>query len=401
METRTLRIWDGDENGRPALNYSELYEGHYLANYEASTTRIGKIFDTVKACVAVFRQVVTSRNDAIPTDIVIGPGGPKSGANVLDAWSTDPQHADPPGQDVPCQVWDFKEREATEATAAHSIGELKDMDKQRKIIFPDGHEEVVRFVDFDRKFCCVNLLSGLIRGAYDHYSLVTDNATYHLKIFKNLEPIAGALLTDAELPSIILLKENKSCEFPELPANGKPDCEKWRFERRRSHTVVEETRLQSMVMKRDISEAKVDLPTQSNTGQKQEVVELQSKTKKILNVVLSGQKPTETVKPEAKPIVTFSSDFLTVNCNVWKKSESRERKRQANTMLRKLYKNYKRGNKPIPVGKILKGISTERIEKLLNKTRYPQTFSLICQKTEEKTGKRTISLSDDYEYRAE
>lgn len=123
--------------------------------------------------------------------------------------------------------------------------------------------------------------------------------------------------------------------------------------------------------------------------------------KKKSDAVLSGQKPTETVKPEAKPIVTFSSDFLTVNCNVWKKSESRERKRQANTMLRKLYKNYKRGNKPIPVEKILKGISTERIEKLLNKTRYPQTFSLICQKTEEKTGKRTISLSDDYEYRAE
>ena len=116
---------------------------------------------------------------------------------------------------------------------------------------------------------------------------------------------------------------------------------------------------------------------------------------------LSAQKPAETVKPEVKPIVTFSNDFLTVNCNVWKKSESRERARQANTVLRKLYENYQRGNKPMLVEKILKGISTERIDKLLDKNRYPQTFSLIRQQTSEKTVERKISLSDNYTYRAE
>jgi len=112
--------------------------------------------------------------------------------------------------------------------------------------------------------------------------------------------------------------------------------------------------------------------------------------------------PAATVK--AKPIVTFSNDFLAVNCTAWKKSESRERVRQATTVLRKLYENYTRGNKPMSVAKIMKGISTERIDKLLGKSRYPQTFSLICQKTDEKPGeqkKQKIWLSDNYEYHAE
>ncbi|MFA5107872.1 MAG: hypothetical protein WC497_06175 [Patescibacteria group bacterium] len=114
-------------------------------------------------------------------------------------------------------------------------------------------------------------------------------------------------------------------------------------------------------------------------------------------VVLSVQKPAE----KAKPAVTFSSDFLVVNCDVWKKSESRKRARQANTVLRKLYENYEHGNKPMSVEKILKNISTERIDKLLDKTRYPQTFNLICQKTNEQTGEQKIWLSDNYKYHAE
>ncbi len=127
------------------------------------------------------------------------------------------------------------------------------MTKPRKIIFPDGHEEVVRFVDFERKGAGGLAIPGFLPGAYDHYSLVTDSATYQLKIYKDLKSIehGGALLTDSELPSLILLRENKSCEFPELPANGKPDCERWRFVGRRLHTVAEETRLQRETLERD------------------------------------------------------------------------------------------------------------------------------------------------------
>ena len=51
------------------------------------------------------------------------------------------------------------------------------MDKQRKIIFPDGREEIVRFVDFETKgYVGVVELPGLYCAAYDHYSLLTDNA---------------------------------------------------------------------------------------------------------------------------------------------------------------------------------------------------------------------------------
>jgi hypothetical protein len=128
METRSLTIWNGENYGsetRVSSNYIENYEGHYIEDYEAPTAvmkakmgwnafRIGMVFDKVKDRVAVFRQVVKSCDDARPTDIVLGLGGPKSGEDVIDAWSTDPQHADPPSRDAPCTVWDFAAREPTE-----------------------------------------------------------------------------------------------------------------------------------------------------------------------------------------------------------------------------------------------------------------------------------------------
>ena len=125
------------------------------------------------------------------------------------------------------------------------------MDKQRKIIFPDGREEIVRFVELDRKGAGGIGFPGYIPGVYDHYFLVTDNATYHLKIYKEVGPMDRVLLTDAELPLIILLKGNKTCEFPELPENGKPDCEKWRVESPRPHTVPQAMRLQREALGRD------------------------------------------------------------------------------------------------------------------------------------------------------
>lgn len=128
METRSLTIWNGENYGsetRVSSNYIEDYDGHYIEDYEApravmkakmgwNAFRIGMVFDKVKNRVAVFRQVVKSRDDARPTDIVIGLGGEKSGEDVIDAWSTDPQHLDPPSRNAPCTVWDFAAREPTE-----------------------------------------------------------------------------------------------------------------------------------------------------------------------------------------------------------------------------------------------------------------------------------------------
>jgi len=126
METRLLTIWDVDEHGKPAEKYRKQYCGDYFERYKSPTEamkvkypewkefRIGVIRDDGTGRVAVFRQLVKSRNDYRPTDILMGRGGPKSGEDVLEAGSTDPRYADPPGQDAPCNVCDFNEREPTE-----------------------------------------------------------------------------------------------------------------------------------------------------------------------------------------------------------------------------------------------------------------------------------------------
>ena len=128
------------------------------------------------------------------------------------------------------------------------------MDKQRKIIIPAVREEIVRFVVFETKGYAGEVeLPGLYCAACDHYSLVTDNGTYKLKVYKDRKSViarGGVLLTDSELPSTILLKGHRSCEFPELPENGKPGCEKWIVESRRPHTEAESARLHREALKR-------------------------------------------------------------------------------------------------------------------------------------------------------
>ena len=131
METRSLSIWNGERNGG-RLNVEGLprieYEGPYVETSEAPTMamkanlperkwfRIGKIFDTVQNRVAVFKQVITSRDDYIPTDIVMGPDVDmdRTKLEVLEAWCTDPQHVDPPSRNAPCTVLDFAAREPSD-----------------------------------------------------------------------------------------------------------------------------------------------------------------------------------------------------------------------------------------------------------------------------------------------
>jgi len=126
MESRILKIWDVDEHGKPASKYREIYCGDYFERYKVTTKamklmcpewkefRIGFIRDDGTGRVAVFRQLVKSRNDPRPTDILMGRGGPKSGEDVLEAGSTDPQFAVPAGPQVSCYVCDFSERDPTE-----------------------------------------------------------------------------------------------------------------------------------------------------------------------------------------------------------------------------------------------------------------------------------------------
>ena len=126
MESRILKIWDVDEHGKPASKYREIYCGDYFERYKVTTKamklmcpewkefRIGFIRDDGTGRVAVFRQLVKNRNDPRPTDILMGRGGPKSGEDVLEAGSTDPQFAVPAGPQVSCYVCDFSERDPTE-----------------------------------------------------------------------------------------------------------------------------------------------------------------------------------------------------------------------------------------------------------------------------------------------
>ena len=120
MGTRTLRIWHGihTRNGVNVSTHPQAeYKGTYISQYETPNParkmrRIGLIMDMVKGRAAVFSQLVASPDDLPPTDIVIGMSGEKDKA-VLEAWSSDPQLAEPWGPDVPCAVLDFCEREPT------------------------------------------------------------------------------------------------------------------------------------------------------------------------------------------------------------------------------------------------------------------------------------------------
>lgn len=142
METRTLRIWDGkaadaSENCGHASEYKGFYIDDDKNNAEDMETitwpvrRVGFIFDTKKTCIICFTQYVTSFIDPRPTDLVIDPKkdvmvklreGDKETKwldslvmfKVLAAWSTDPLKADPPRQQVPCQVGVFGKRDMTE-----------------------------------------------------------------------------------------------------------------------------------------------------------------------------------------------------------------------------------------------------------------------------------------------
>ena len=142
METRTLRIWDGKAaNASDNCGHASEYKGFYIDddknNAEDMGTitwpvrRLGFIFDTKKACIVCFMQYVTSYIDPRPTDLVIEPKKDvmvklrEEGKEtkwldslvmfkVLAAWSTDPLKADPPRQQVPCQVRSFGKRDMTE-----------------------------------------------------------------------------------------------------------------------------------------------------------------------------------------------------------------------------------------------------------------------------------------------
>jgi len=142
METRTLRIWDGkaaaaSDNCGHASEYKGFYIDDDKNNAGAMGTitwpvrRLGFIFDTKKACIVYFAQYITSFNDPRPTDLVIDPKKDVMVKlrkdeketkwldslvmfKVLAAWSTDPLKADPPRQQVPCQVWLFGKRDMNE-----------------------------------------------------------------------------------------------------------------------------------------------------------------------------------------------------------------------------------------------------------------------------------------------
>ena len=121
---RSFEIWQGriDYKGEVELAYGGCegkqteYKGIYYEDYEVGTTgkkadrhqaefRIGHIYDSVKARVLVFRQPVTSRNDAIPTAIVIGENEYHN-MGIIDVWSD---------VNMPCHVDDYNVREPNHA----------------------------------------------------------------------------------------------------------------------------------------------------------------------------------------------------------------------------------------------------------------------------------------------
>jgi len=142
MEIRKLRIWDGKaKDAADNCGHASEYKGFYIDddknNAEDMGTitwpvrRLGFVFDTKKACIVCFMQYVTSFNDPRPTDLVIDPKkdimvklrkdeketkwlDSLVTFKVLAAWSTDPLKADPPRQQVPCQVSAFCKRDMNE-----------------------------------------------------------------------------------------------------------------------------------------------------------------------------------------------------------------------------------------------------------------------------------------------
>ena len=121
-DVRSFAIWQGrlDHKGEVELAYGGCegtqteFKGIYYEDYEVGAPgkkavrhpaefRIGHIYDSVKARVLVFRQLVTSRNDAFPNAVVIGENEYHN-TGIIDVWSDD---------DVPCRVEDYNVREPT------------------------------------------------------------------------------------------------------------------------------------------------------------------------------------------------------------------------------------------------------------------------------------------------
>ena len=199
METRTLRIWDGkaaaaSDNCGHASEYKGFYIDDDKNNAGAMGTitwpvrRLGFIFDTKKACIVYFAQYVTSFNDPRPTDLVIDPKkdvmvklrkdeketkwlDSLGMFKVLAAWSTDPLKADPPRQQVPCQVRGFCKRDMNENEKlifASIPRELPALAGRQR--YSDEHETKNWEAKFDEKLTrmtgkfFVSLASGITRA---------------------------------------------------------------------------------------------------------------------------------------------------------------------------------------------------------------------------------------------
>lgn len=109
--------------------------------------------------------------------------------------------------------------------------------------------------------------------------------------------------------------------------------------------------------------------------------------------------PVTAFPSRTKPLVTFSKGFKTVNCTTWTQSESRQRAREQINILRALYENTKkRGNPPIPMDVLLKGGTSDRLDKALDSKKYPQTFGLLIIHTDNGSGQRTVCLSNEFDY---
>ncbi len=103
---------------------------------------------------------------------------------------------------------------------------------------------------------------------------------------------------------------------------------------------------------------------------------------------------------QKRPVVTFSNNFMTVNCANWPQSESRVRARQAQNILRSLFENWRdHRNEPMSLDVLLRDVKTERLDQALSSLAYPRAWSLIREAVAEGTGRRTFWLADSYDYR--
>ncbi len=129
----------------------------------------------------------------------------------------------------------------------------------------------------------------------------------------------------------------------------------------------------------------------------------QARTAKLIEAIGKNRAASRPVrkqqKPDArKPVVKFSDKFLTVYCESWPTSERRKRIRQAPRIWRELFENWKKGNKPMLVDDLVKKTFTDRLDKVMSSTEYPRQWELIIIEANEKTGKRTVKLSEEYKY---